>query len=388
VNRSFVLVFAIATFVVAAAAPASAEEPPVPAPDPAIGRPVCPPDRLACARIDVGGWVEASLTTTPGTDAENRTARVFDVDAEGFQLQQAYLAVQRTLHDGCCFDVGAKVAVLWGTDARFLHARGLLDDQTGDEQFDLLEAHLLVRVPVARGLTFKLGKFTTPMGFEVIEAPNNLLPSRSYLFGFAIPFTHTGMIATLKVNDCLSLAYGLVLGWDVWDDPNDALTHVATVAWTSPSEKDAITVNGIVGAERPGNDDDLRVVLDGTWTHTWSDCWKTALNADVGHEEGAAPGGGDATWWGVAGYVTRTWNDRLAATGRAEVFRDADGTRLGTPASLSEVTLGLDWQPFCRVPGFHVRPEARWDHSFDGPFFDGGTDEDQFSLTLDLLFRF
>lgn len=340
------------------------------------------------ARIRPFGWVETSLTTSPLTELAPRAGRVFDTEIDGFRFHQAYLALERAPADGCCLDLGGKVAVLWGTDAALIHARGLLDDQTGDEHLDLLEAHALVRLPLARGLTLKAGKFTTPMGFEVIEAANNLLPSRSFLFGYAIPFTHTGVLATVQATPTVSLSWGVVLGWDVWDDDNPhALTQLASFGWKAPDERDAITLNAIVGAERPGNTGDLRMVFDATWTHTWSDRWKTAVNADVGYEEGAAAGQ-DASWWGAAGYVTRTFSDRLSATARAEWFRDVDGTRLGVPASVGELTLGLDWTPWRSVPNLRLRPEVRWDHSFDGPFFDGGRDEDQLSLTLDLVFTF
>jgi hypothetical protein len=344
---------------------------------------------LEAVRVRPFGWLEASVSATPGLRSDERSGRVFDVEADGFRLHQAYFALERQPDPKCCFDVGGKVALLWGTDARFVHARGLLDDQDDEEQFDLLEAHALVRVPVARGLTVKAGKCTTPMGYEVIEAPNDLLPSRSFLFGFAIPFTHTGAIATLELNERWKVGYGLVLGWDVWDDNNDALTHLGSVTWTSASGRDAVTLNAIVGAEREDEDDDLRTVLDATWTHSFCDgAWKTALNADYGTEEGAAPGGGDATWWGVAGYVTRTFSDRLSATARVEYFRDEDGTRIGEEAALGEATFGLDWKPFPCLPNLHLRPEVRWDHSFDGPFFDDGRDHDQVSLSLDLVFTF
>ncbi len=43
-----------------------------------------------------------------------------------------------------------------------------------------------------RGLTLKGGKFVTLLGQKVIESPNNLNFSRGYLFGLAIPLTHTG----------------------------------------------------------------------------------------------------------------------------------------------------------------------------------------------------
>ena len=55
--------------------------------------------------------------------------------------------------------------------------------------------------PSRGGLTLKMGKFTTPMGFEVIEAPEQpAAVSRSFLFGYAIPFTHTGVLATVQAT--------------------------------------------------------------------------------------------------------------------------------------------------------------------------------------------
>jgi hypothetical protein len=351
------------------------------------------PTPLGCAldrlRIRPFGWIEASLSATPGLDSDVRAGRVLDVEDEGFRLHQAYFALERQPDPDRCFDLGGKVALLWGTDGRFLHARGLLDDQDGREQVDLLEAKLLARFPVARGLTLSGGKCTTPLGFEVIEAPNNLLPSRSYLFGYAIPFTHVGAIATLEATEQWKFTYGLVEGWDVWDDNNDAWSHLGGVAWTSASKADSVVVNGIVGPEREDDDRHLRAVLDATWTHSFcGGLWSTTVNADYGTEEGAASDGGDARWWGVAGYLTRKWSDRLSATARVEWFRDADGTRLGEEASLGEATFGLDWRPIPRLPNLHLRPEVRWDHSFDGPFFDDGRHDDQVSFSLDVLFTF
>jgi hypothetical protein len=48
----------------------------------------------------------------------------------------------------------------------------------------------------------KGGKFVTLLGYEVIEAPNNLNFSRSFLFSLAIPLTHVGALVTYPVFDC------------------------------------------------------------------------------------------------------------------------------------------------------------------------------------------
>ena len=343
---------------------------------------------LERARIAVSGWIDASVYTSPLTSSDVRVARVFDDDAQGFRLGQAALVVERALSDKQCYDVGGKVSVLWGTDARLLHERGLLDDQGGsEEQFDLLEAYVSARFPVAHGLALKVGKCDTPMGFEVIEAPSDILTSRSFMFGYAIPFTHTGVFAALDVDGETKVSYGLVQGWDVWDDNNGAWTQIGGWSYAPTGGRDTFSVNVIVGPEQTDNDSNLRTVLDTIWTHQWSEKWSTTLNVDYGHEAGAAAGK-DATWWGVAAYATDKISDRLSGTARAEFFQDVDGTRLGSPARLGEVTVGLDWVPWRCLPNFHLRSEARWDHCFDGPFFDDGHDEDQLSLALELLFTF
>ena len=343
-------------------------------------------DRL---RIRPYGWVEASLTASPLTDGDLRAARSFDAQAEGFQFHQAYVALERTLPAKSCFDVGGKVSAMWGTDARLIHCRGLFDHQDRSvEQFDLLEFYASARAPVADGLTVRLGRFDTIIGYEVIEAPGNPLPSHSFLFSFAGPGTHTGVIATLDASPRWKATYGVVEGWDVWSDNNDALSQLAGVAWTSDPAGDSVNLSAVVGPERDGNDRDLRTVLDLIWTHAWTERLSTTVNADYGFEEGAAPDGGDARWWGIAAYATDTGSDALSATWRVEFFRDEDGTRLGEPASLGEVTFGVDWKPNLCLPTLHLRPEIRWDHSFDGRYFDGGRRENQLSLTLDVLFTF
>ncbi len=334
------------------------------------------------------GWVAASATTTPTPHGDRREARVFDDVADGVSLNQAYFALERLPDEERAFDVGGKVAVIYGTDARFLHAAGWMDDQDGDEQADLLEANLVVRAGVQCGLSLKVGRFTTPLGYEVIEEPAVALPSRGLLFGYAIPFTHVGGLLSWQVDKTVKLSYGLVRGWDVGDDVNDAWTHLFGFAWTSPQGGDTVTVQAIVGAERPDDDRHLRSVVDAVWAVDLSPAWKLAFAADVGFEEAAADDGDDAMWWGAAAYLGWSPSDRATFTARLEGFRDRDGTRLGAPATLTDVTFGVDWRPIAAFPNLHLRPEVRWDHAWDRDFFDGGRARDQVSLTLGVIVTF
>src|SRR5437773_172971 len=48
---------------------------------------------------------------------------------------------------------------------------------------------------------FDIGKFVTWNGAEVIESKDNWNYTRSIQFGFAIPFYHTGVRATISPSD-------------------------------------------------------------------------------------------------------------------------------------------------------------------------------------------
>jgi hypothetical protein len=52
------------------------------------------------------------------------------------------------------------------------------------------------------------------MGAEVIESQDNWNYTRSTLFGYAIPFYHLGVRASMPVNDKLSLAGFVTNGWN------------------------------------------------------------------------------------------------------------------------------------------------------------------------------
>jgi Putative beta-barrel porin-2, OmpL-like. bbp2 len=96
-----------------------------------------------------------------------------------------------------------------GEDVQFNHAIGIFrdeDDTSADtEKSDLQEGYLSYRIPVGAGLTLKGGRLVTLLGYEVIESPNNLNFSRSFLFSFAIPLTHVGLLAFYLLTDTLSM---------------------------------------------------------------------------------------------------------------------------------------------------------------------------------------
>ena len=68
------------------------------------------------------------------------------------------------------------------------------------------------------------------LGYEVIESPNDLNFSRSYLFAFSVPFTHVGALLSYPVAPWLTITAGTVVGWDVAKDNNSAMSYTGQFA--------------------------------------------------------------------------------------------------------------------------------------------------------------
>ena len=70
------------------------------------------------------------------------------------------------------------------------------------------QAYVTLRTPVGNGIDWKVGVFDTIIGYESTSDPLNPNYTRSY--GYSIePTTHTGVLATYKVNDVLALSAGV-----------------------------------------------------------------------------------------------------------------------------------------------------------------------------------
>jgi hypothetical protein len=240
---------------------------------------------------------------------------------------------------------------------------------------DLQEAYGSYKIPVGSGLTVKAGKFVTLLGYEVIESPLNLNFSRSFLFGFAIPLTHVGALATYAPTEWLSLTAGPVVGWDVADDNNDTLSVMGQIAFTGV--KDLTTaLNFITGPEQFDKKTNPRTVVDLVATYTGLPKLTLGFNFDYGWEvdepslAATRSSSTDAHWWGYAGYVAYDWTEKLRTAVRGEYFKDVDGARTlaiapGTSVSLWEVTATVQYRIWKGLVG---RLEYRHDQADDKVF--------------------
>lgn len=132
-------------------------------------------------------------------NSSDNAFRVFDYRKNELRLDMAELVVQMPVQEKN--DLGFRVDASVGqTVPHLISSYGLFrNTETGKTRgYDIHQVFLSWVAPVGKGLRVDAGKFITPFGMEVIDGYDgfNDNQSRSFLFGYAIPFAHTGIRAS------------------------------------------------------------------------------------------------------------------------------------------------------------------------------------------------
>jgi hypothetical protein len=208
----------------------------------------------------------------------------------------------------------------------------------------------------------------------VIEAPGNSNYSRSYLFGEAIPFTHTGARVTYAYNSKVSIVAGANNGWDDWKFAGKKKTLEGALLLT-PSPGYAITLDTYNGNDfAVGGNSALnfapvytnRMLYDGVLTVHPTGALTLIANYDNGTQ--LADGTGlfpTAHWNGVAGYANYAFTPVYGVSLRKETFHDINGFRTTYMQRLQSNTATFNFTP---GSNFIFRLEYRLDAS-DLPVF-------------------
>jgi len=292
--------------------------------------------------------------------------RYFDNRANTFSVDLAELVLQKAVKNPG--DAGFRVDFTAGsTIPGKTQSAGL---RIG-ESADLQQAFVSYIAPLGTGLRFDVGKFVTHMGYELIEGYDgyNDNYSRSLLFNYAIPLTHTGLKASYAFTPRVSLTAMVVNGWDVAVDNNKSKSIGAQLA-IKPTDPVAFYVNYIGGPENSDDNSSLRHVVDLIGTVTVNPMLSLGVNADFGRESGTSivTSGDNATWNGFAGYAKISTAGPFSLGLRAETFQDNGGTRLGIgKARVNEFTIT---PAFKFGSNFVIRAEGRYDSADVATFED------------------
>jgi hypothetical protein len=313
-------------------------------------------------------------------DSGSNNMRIFDQNHNDFTMDLLQLEVSKETESG----VGFHAVLDYGETA------GLIQSDWGGDlahNFEVQQAYMTYTFGIGNGIEMKFGKFATLLGGEVIESPYNPNVSRSFMFGYAIPFTHTGVLFSTALNDNISLTAGVVNGWDNVRDNNNGKTFLGSLGLEFGDL--AWTFNGVFGAEDDDSGSSKTGVFDTVLTYSPMENVDLLANFDYGTASEQV-GGDDADWTGLSGIVTLgggLLNESLADWSfalRGEWFSDPDGYRTGIEQDLREVTGTFKWQ---MTENLQARLEFRHDWSNKDVFHDGGGySDDQDSMIVEFAY--
>ncbi len=346
--------------------------------------------------ISIGGFLDTSYTWSsnyPKSPA-NISGRYFDKDQNKIVFNDFHLVLDKPEKD---WGVGFHIAGDFGRTGELLREATLWGKTFHKEpSAELREAFVTTTIPVGEGIGVKGGLFVTTLGTEILLNPGayNDNISRSFLFNYAIPLRHLGMLFTYPMLKSLTVNAGVVTGWD---DPYDN-NHQPSGMWGfsfTPTDQFVLTSSFIYGPEQRNNDAHKRFTMSHVATFKPIDPLALTLEYSYGNEGKASLGGTrSANWQGVAGIVSYGWTDRFTTAFRGEVFDDADGARLGgnfygthADQTVGEITFTGSYKFTKMLLG---RLEFRQDWSNEAFFQRGASkaDKNQSTLAAQLLYSF
>lgn len=284
----------------------------------------------------ISGSVEASANRNWATPDENTTNvfHSYDAQANTFNLNNAHLAIAGA---DSTTGLGYTVETDFGSDGALdasLAGSGPLT--AAGYAIDLQEAYITWAFGAGRMWGIKAGKYATYQGIEVVEGGANPTITRGFLFGLAEPVTHTGAEINMA-NGPVDVHVGVINGWDQAADQNAVPSYLAKIGYNMGAPL-AVAVSAIVGPEKAGNTDDLRMSFDLTAVTKaipMTDLW---LQANYGMEEKAGVGGDDASWLGLGVQPLVHFNDWFGLGLRYEYFMDDKLSRVGAAGSVGTNT--------------------------------------------------
>jgi|tagenome__1003787_1003787.scaffolds.fasta_scaffold20963899_3 opacity protein-like surface antigen len=307
-------------------------------------------------------------------------------------------------------DWGFNVTNVYGLDYRYTIMKGIFSDQLLSKNrtygYDIPTFYGELFFPqIGEGLNVRVGRFLSVPDIETQMAPGNYLYTHSLLYIFD-PFTQMGVMSTVKLSDQWLVQFGAHAGNDVafWEKQDAKFTPVACVRWTSRDNNDSIypCVNSINNGKYAYDNIQMFVT---TWSHKFSSNWNMQTEAyytyqrDVPSVFGPLPIEPNTTGafcpfgqiscfapaWAIVNYQNFKVTKSDYFILRNEYFSDDRGQRTGTQTRYTTHSVG--WGHWFNAWGENtglLRPELRYEHSYNAPAYDRGTRRDQLIVASDV----
>lgn len=320
--------------------------------------------------ILISGWLQMGYQNNPDGAFTGNGPFLSQHEHNKFNLNQLYLYSAKVADGTKGLDWGYRVDMMYGVDGNEAQSFGNINSGHWDYlngwggvppaepnthgPYEWAMPQLYGEVAMG-DLSVKLGHFYTPIGYEVVTSPDNFFLSRQITFYNSEPFTHTGALATYKVNDKLTVIGGWTLGWDTgYYQFNGGSNGIAGLTYTVSDKTTVVYATGFGDFGWRGDG----VINSFILSHKFTDklMWVSqfdVLQADVTDVYGVS---GDFMTTGIAGdstgyinYLFYEINEKWKAGARYEWYK-ADGVSYNT------FTYGVNYKPTANLT---IRPEMR-----------------------------
>jgi Putative beta-barrel porin-2, OmpL-like. bbp2 len=347
-------------------------------------------------RLRLFGWVDGGYTwSSAGSgllSVEPRENRFGDA----FLLDQATFVLERTLNEEA-WSWGFRSEFYMGADASLLHPINGFGPNNERFSTDFRQAFFSFHVPIltSGGIDLKLGRQYVPMGYETTMAPYRPMYSIADAWMYSQNGATTGAIATIHVTPQLDVVTGATLCVNaLFDFRGRAPCYIARGLYWLNSKKRTKLVGTFYTGPQP-------IAAAKGHIGKWQSEVEVQLIHDVNRrltlvsETNAGWDTHDpanhlqtSKWYGTYGMGIFHVRRFLDLNSRAEWFKDADGSRIGTRGNYGEITLGPNYMP-ARMISF--RPEVRWDVASNRVFGSTGSanlKSHQWTAAVEMLIKF
>ena len=317
--------------------------------------------------IHLSGYADAGYSYNFNSSSKSAVNGRFGSDEASrgdFNLYAVKLALEKAMTTENKAQAGFRTDVMIGEDAYYLANRytpvnwGSNDSQNSNYLF-LEQAYVSIRAPVGNGWDFKVGKFASILGYEVMERPANMNTTYGLLFD-SMPLYYTGVLSSYKFDDFIDMKLGVVNGSNSDNNTTtsgggDGCAVLAALNITAPggnanwsnnfqysSNEDNNTAwgsdNSTTGVSTQSNSDDgsghaLIYNSWGNWSPKFADnrllfAFNALLaTATTGANTFNSTGEGyTTTWYGAGAYAKYQINDWFYLASRGEFLSGNNGS--------------------------------------------------------------
>lgn len=156
----------------------------------------------ALSATTVSGYVDTVAMWNPGTDNSRVAPFAFNAGKQdGFNLNSVDIKIAKPMEEGQ-WSSGYTAELMFGPDAATITGGG-----AGELGQAVRQAYVSLRMPIGNGLDWQIGRWDNIIGYESSDNYKNPNYSHSYAWTLE-PTEHTGILASYKANDMLSISVG------------------------------------------------------------------------------------------------------------------------------------------------------------------------------------